>query len=96
MKFAVCVTFRIVPEHFGRFMELMIENASASLANEIDCHQFDVCTDGDRPYEVFLYETYASRDAFDVHLQTKHFKMFNAETKGMIEDKQIKIYDSVN
>lgn len=96
MKFSVCVTFKIVPKYWDEFMILMNRNATTSLTMEKDCLQFDVCTESARPNEVFLYEVYASPEAFDVHLRASHFKSFDEQVSKMIEDKQIKTYSVVN
>ena len=96
MKFVVCVTFVIDQDKVLQFGELLHENAEASLKNEPGCIQFDVCTDPAYPNEVFLYEVYASRDAFDVHLKSDHFTRFDAAVASMIKDKHVKAYRMVN
>jgi (4S)-4-hydroxy-5-phosphonooxypentane-2,3-dione isomerase len=93
--FAVTVTFRIVHKQSAAFMPLMIENARASLALESGCHRFDVLTDPGRPDEVFLYELYEDRAAFDAHMQTEHFLQFNRASADMIEDKEVKTFSEV-
>ena len=95
MRFAVCVTFKIFPGHWVEFKRLMNENASTSLSSEEGCLQFDVCTDEDRPCELFLYEIYSSREAFQLHLGTDHFMRFDAQVTNMIEDKQVATYSEV-
>ena len=95
MKFAVCVTFKINPGHWGKFLEHMRENAATSLRLEDGCLQFDVCTDEAHPYEVFLYEIYTSAQAFDEHLQSDHFRNFDLIVSDMIEDKRVITYSKV-
>lgn len=51
------------------FMPLMRGNAVTSRLQEEDCHQFDVCTDPDHPFEVFLYEFYTDKAAFDHNMR---------------------------
>lgn len=82
--YAVVVTFQIRPDDMAAFMPAMLENAATTLAKEDGCHQFDVCTDPDRSGEVFLYELYTDRAAFDVHLASPHFKSFDALVGPMI------------
>ncbi|WP_029057259.1 putative quinol monooxygenase [Stappia stellulata] len=94
--FAVVVTFRIVPEKMQTFLPLMLENARASRTNEKGCHQFDVATDAARPDEVFLYELYTDRAAFDAHLESAHFRAFDAETSSMIAEKTVATYAQVD
>lgn len=93
--FAVVVTFRIKPEHWNGFLVAMITNARASKELEPGCRQFDVCTDENRPHEVFLYEIYDDEAAFEVHQQTAHFKEFAAISADMIADKSVITYGSV-
>ena len=88
--FAVIVTFKVKKGAMDQFLSLMLDNAATSLGDEPGCHQFDVCTDPNRPDEVFLYELYTNAAAFDLHLKTDHFGAFNAATAAMIELKDVK------
>ena len=92
MKFAVCVALEIRPEMKEEFKAHIYSNAEASLERERGCIQFDVCTDDGLPNEVFLYEVYTSPDAFDLHLQSEHFKTFNEATASMVKNKHVKTY----
>lgn len=78
------------------FMPMMLGNAKTSLSEEPGCLQFDVLTDPSRPDEVFLYELYSSRAAFDAHLASSHFLAFDQAVADMIEDKLVKTYRSVS
>jgi quinol monooxygenase YgiN len=93
--FAVTVVFRIREESIDAFLPLMIENAKASLKLEPGCRQFDVCSDPARPLEIFLYEIYDNAAAFQVHLDTPHFKRFDAAVAEMIEEKSVRTYSRV-
>lgn len=93
--FVVTVTFQIKPDQFEAFLPLMVQNAQTSFATEDGCRQFDVCTDENRPEEVFLYEVYDDEAAFKVHLKTPHFLKFDVEVAGMILDKTVKTYKGV-
>ena len=90
--FAVVVTFKIKLDDWRRFLPLMRENARKSLAEERECHHLDVLTDADRPSEVFLYEIYSSPEAFEDHLKSPHFLVFDAAVSVMIEDKTVATY----
>ncbi|WP_146346910.1 putative quinol monooxygenase [Phaeobacter marinintestinus] len=90
--YVVCVTFDINPDDIADFMPLMLENAHNSLTLEPDCHQFDVCRDPDRPDTVFLYELYTDRAAFDAHLNSAHFRSFDAKAAPMIAGKVVATY----
>lgn len=94
--FVVAVTFQIKQERMPEFLLLMMENASQSLENEPDCHVFDVCVDDAGASTVFLYEVYTHRAAFDLHLESSHFKEFDAAVAAMIESKQVQTFVRVN
>jgi len=93
--FAIVVTFHIHPEHWDRFIPLMLLNARNSLRNEPGCRQFDVCTDPQRKGEVFLYELYDDEAAFKAHTQTDHYIEFQAATLGMVGAKDVRSYARV-
>ncbi|KUF10048.1 putative quinol monooxygenase [Pseudoponticoccus marisrubri] len=91
--FAVTVTLTLHPGTRAAFLPLMTENARRSLADEPGCRQFDICTDGAE--QVFLYEIYDSAAAFDAHLDSAHFKAFDAQVAGMIAEKTVTTWDEV-
>ena len=93
--FAVVVTFQIKSGEMETFLPLMTENARSSLREEPGCHVFDVCTDPARPDEVFLYELYTDRAAFDAHLASGHFKAFDAQVADLIASKTVQTYETV-
>lgn len=90
--YAVCVTFKIHPEQMEDFLPLMVANARTSRAKEAGCQMFDVCV---RDEEVFLYEIYDDRAAFDLHLASAHFKTFEAGVAHMVASKQVALFDEV-
>lgn len=93
--YAVTVLFRIKEPFRAEFAALMRANAQASLREEPGCRRFDVCSDPERPGEVFLYELYDDPAAFRAHLTTAHFRDFDARTAGMVEDKQVQTFAEV-
>lgn len=93
--YAVCVTFKLETGQAASFMPLMHENARTSLREEPDCLQFDVLSDPSRPDQVFLYELYSDRAAFDAHLASSHFKVFDAATSAMIAGKDVQTWGEV-
>lgn len=90
--FVVTVSFRIRPGGHDRFVELVTENAEASLRDETGCRRFDICLSDVRAGEVFLYELYDDAEAFEVHKTTPHYLDFSAATAELVEDKKVLTY----
>jgi len=94
--FAVTVLFQIAEGQMDAFMPLMTDNAQISLKSEPGCRQFDVCTTPERPQDVFLYEIYDDETAFKAHLESAHFKVFDAKVSGLIVTKSVQTYTKVS
>lgn len=86
--FAVCVTFDVEPARRAAFAELVCGQARDSLA-EPGCCTFEVWSDPARPSEVFLWEVYRDEAAFRAHLETPHFRRFEAAAADMLVAKRI-------
>lgn len=76
--FVVTVNFVVAPDHRPDFSAAMLVQADNSLTLEVDCLVFDVCVASDNDCSFFLYEKYTSAAAFDEHLASDHFKVFDA------------------
>lgn len=87
--YVVTVTFALNTGCEALFLERVREQARDSLGREPNCHQFDVCTDPERPDQVFLYEVYGNPAAFQSHLESEHFKDFDAAVAGWVADKTV-------
>lgn len=93
--FAVTVTFTIHDGKMEVFLPLIRKNAQASVADEPGCQQFDVCTDPDRPNQVFLYEIYDDEAAFVAHQQMPHYKAMGAAASGLVAQKDLRTFSTV-
>ncbi|NQW02057.1 MAG: antibiotic biosynthesis monooxygenase [Rhodospirillales bacterium] len=91
--FVVTVLFQIKPDHIHTFAEAIQANAQYSLDKEPECHRFDVCKDPEDSNSIFLYEVYESRAAFGLHLESAHFKTFDALVADWVESKAVKAWD---
>ena len=92
-RFAVIVTFDIRAGACNRFLQLVRDNAAASLAHERGCLAFDVLRPASNPNDsVVLYEAYLDREAFDRHLATAHFAAFDAASQALVHDKRVRAY----
>ena len=85
--FVITVKFVINEKDIEKFKVRMLQQARDSLELEKDCHQFDVCHDPNNKNIVFLYETYSDKNAFDIHLNSKHYLAFNDEVTSWVKEK---------
>jgi autoinducer 2-degrading protein len=85
--YVVIVDFVAKPGHVDAFRAAMIGNARTSLASEPGCRQFDVSVAPDDPAKIFLYELYDDLAAFEAHLQTAHYRDFDAKTAPWVAAK---------
>ena len=84
-RYAITVDFIIKEEYLADFMKRVQENAIASVRDEPQCYRFDILTPTDtHQNHVFLYEIYETLEAFEHHLTTQHFKLFDQATAHMV------------
>ena len=93
---AVCVDFEIDMASLDAFLTIMEKNAADSLANEVDCHQFDIAQDPQNPTKIFLYELYDDKVAFELHKKASHYLEFNDAICGMVDKKSIRLLQKIN
>lgn len=93
--FVVTVEFIARPEHVEAFTRRMLQQADDSLTQETGCQVFDVCADPVQPGRVFLYEVYRDEEAFRVHLDSGHFKAFDAEVAPWVAEKNVATYHRI-
>ena len=91
--FVITVDFKLKPGAMAAFRALIDRNARDSCRDEPGCRRFDVLLPKDEQNRVFLYEIYDSRTAFDAHLKTQHFDVFNRESAALVISKQVAQYD---
>jgi quinol monooxygenase YgiN len=94
--YAVVVNIKVDPVERMRFLPLIRQCAAATLRTEEDCIQLDVCTTSRRPNDVLLYGLYTDRAAFDLHLNTPHFRVFDAATTPMVLEKDVTTFEQVS
>lgn len=91
--YVVIVEFTARDKHFENFLLRVRQQAKDSLELESGCRVFDVCIDPARDNFVFLYEVYSNREAFRAHLESAHFKDFDATVKDWIDDKKVSLLE---
>ena len=93
--FAITVDFTLKPGALAAFRKLIDKNAQDSCAHEPGCQRFDVLVPIETGDKIFLYEIYDNRAAFDAHLKTPHFDMFNRESEALVLTKNVVQYKLV-
>jgi quinol monooxygenase YgiN len=91
--YVLTVDFTIHPGRIADFLPLMLDNARVSREREPGCRQFDVCRDTRQPQVIFLYEVYDDAAAFQAHLDSAHFRAFDAAVRDMIATKHVRIHE---
>jgi quinol monooxygenase YgiN len=84
----IVAEFEVRPEAIDAFLEAAIADASASIANEPGCRQFDVTRSNEDPNRVLLYEVYDSAAAFDAHLEMPHLQTFRDRIEPLVLSRQ--------
>ena len=91
--YVITVLFSIHDAHYTAFLRAITSNAKTSLIDEPGCRQFDVCTSPSKPNDIFLYEVYDSKAAFDAHLASNHFQEFNVLTAQWVTTKVVNSFE---
>lgn len=87
--YVVVVTFEVDRDHAVEFLEAVTLQAKNSLELEEQCHVFDVCCTPEDPGSVLLYEHYDDRAAFEEHLESDHFRDFDAKVAPWLRSKTV-------
>ncbi|MBH5397799.1 antibiotic biosynthesis monooxygenase [Bradyrhizobium sp. CNPSo 4010] len=93
--FVVTVSFSIKAEYRADFRKAISKNAADSLGLEPGCHLFEVC-EAKEGAEIFLYELYDDKEAFDAHLATEHFRSFDQLVSSWVIDKRVATYAKID
>lgn len=93
--YIVTVNFVIASEFTSEFTSAMLEQAKNSIELEADCHVFDVCSASDNACSIYLYEKYTDSDAFQTHLESEHFKSFDALVTPWLVSKTVNTWSEL-
>ena len=91
--FVITVDFTVKPGAMAAFRKLIDQNARDSCTQEPGCQRFDVLAPIEAGDRILLYEIYDDRAAFDAHLKTQHFDVFNRESEGLVISKTVAQYN---
>ena len=75
----------IEQEHLEEYLSILKEESEASVRLEPGVLCIYPMYEKERPAEIRLLEIYASREAYESHLQTPHFKHYKTTTLPMVK-----------
>jgi quinol monooxygenase YgiN len=74
----------IDPAQLDAYKALLAEVGTASLALEPGVLTLNSVSLKDAPHYIRVFEVYASRAAYEAHIETPHFLKYKAATAGMV------------
>lgn len=95
-RFVITVAFELNDGALREFLPMIVENANRSRSVEPGCEHFDVLVPKDTTNQVFLYEIYKDKVAFNEHLKAQHFLDFNSASARLVKAKKIVEYSLEN
>ena len=93
--YVIVAEFTVVAERAGDFLDAIKINAGHSVAREPGCRQFDVCVGTERGELIYLYEVYDDEAAFQAHIKTEHFHVFNEAVGDWVVHKTVTAYNRI-
>jgi len=90
-KICLIVDFAIRPGAKTRFLDIIREHASRTLANEDGCLQFDVCDPAEGEDQVCRYEVDADGAAFETHKASPTLARTRERYADLVESRDIHI-----
>jgi 4-carboxymuconolactone decarboxylase len=72
------------PVQLERYLEFLKENMEASLKKEPGVLSMYAVAEKERPHQILIIETYASKATYDLHIQSAHFQKYKQGTLAMV------------
>ena len=88
-RFAIIVEFELLEGGFDIFHQEVLKNGEASKREEPGCQCFDVLVPNKEENRITLYEVYDDEGAFQVHLESRHFKDFSDRVSGLVTERKL-------
>ena len=75
----------IYPEHLNEYLTILKEEAEASVRLEAGVISIYPMYTKENPNEIKILEIYKDKEAYELHLQTPHFKHYKTSTLKMVK-----------
>ena len=86
----------VFPEHLQEYQRIAIEVADASMRLEPGVLSIFPNSQEDNPTQIRILEIYASRDAYESHIQTPHFLKYKASSLEMVKSLRLADLQPIN
>ena len=90
------VELKLVPGAREKFLVRARQHREKVLANEPDCHRFDLLAPQDDGDTVLLCEVYSDAAALETHLNTAYMKEYREDTGSMVAERTLTLCDLAN
>ncbi|MFC6632657.1 putative quinol monooxygenase [Microbulbifer taiwanensis] len=86
-----CIFIKVQLKEGAReeYLQVIRQNAVASVRDEPGCHVFDVLEDCEQEQLLYLYEVYDSPEALALHKQTPHYLRDRPRINQLIEQQEV-------
>ena len=74
----------IVPARLAEYLAFLTEEIAASIEREPGVHMLHAVADKTEPHKIRILEVYASRAAYEAHVETPHFLKYKLGTADMV------------
>lgn len=75
----------IVPEYLEQYKNILRENAATSIKKENGVIAIFPMYQQENPAQIRIIEIYASKNAYNIHIQTSHFQYYKTKTLKMVK-----------
>ncbi|MDE6285850.1 MAG: antibiotic biosynthesis monooxygenase, partial [Muribaculaceae bacterium] len=75
----------VKPEYLDEYMKYAVEVGTVSLKTEPGVLTMYAVADKENPCQITILETYASRDAYESHIASEHFRKYKTSTLHMVD-----------
>jgi autoinducer 2-degrading protein len=98
LPFALNIQLNVAPERRDEFMKIIKYDGAQTLATEQGALQFVVGEDAETPNRFFLHELYKSKEDYEMHQKTDHFKAFAkfSETDPWVAEPAIVFFEGTH
>jgi autoinducer 2-degrading protein len=93
--FVTIQTFEIEPDSVSLFRAALTKHGEVTRQRESGCRRFDINVDLNIPQRYLVYTVYANEAAYNHHILTEHYNIFEEITLPWIVSRTLAFWDLV-